>query len=202
MRVMGRLPGLLAGLLLAVCCVSFSGGRAEGQTSPTPEQLQTFQGLTPEQQQAIRSALGGTGQAAGGSDLGLRRPGELGQTEQQDQMLQRQRRKSAEAEEETEPLIPVLKREDWVIIEIDYQLPPRPVPPYLQALYSSTAQSGPGSAAASSQSVASSAQAAATQIAAQTGVPNSTVGPASAPSTTSPGGQIISNANGGPVTPF
>jgi polysaccharide export outer membrane protein len=198
MGMSGRLRGLLAGLLVAVCCVSLSGGRAEGQTSPTPEQLQTFQGLTPEQQQAIRSALGGTSQAAGGSDLGLRRPGELGPAEQQEQMLQRQRQKSADAE----PLIPVLEREDWVIIEIDYQLPPRPIPPYLQALYSSTAQTGPGAAAAPSQSVASSAQAAATQIAAQTGVPNSTAGPASAPSATSPGGQIISNAGGGPVTPF
>jgi polysaccharide biosynthesis/export protein len=202
MRVMGRLRGLLAGLLVTVCCVFFSGGRADGQTSPTPEQLQTFQGLTPDQQQAIRNALGGTSQAPGGSDLGVRRPGELGQTEQQDQMLQRQRQKSAEADEEAEPAIPVLKREDWVIIEIDYQLPPRPIPPYLQALYSSTAQTGPGSAAAASQSVASSAQAAATQIAAQTGVPTSTPSAASAPSVTSPSGQIISNANGGPVTPF
>src|ERR1700756_4257309 len=118
MGMSGRLRGLLAGLLVAVCCVSFSGGRAEGQTSPTPEQLQTFQGLTPEQQQAIRNALGGTSQAAGGSDLGLRRPGELGQTEQQDQMLQRLRQKSADAGEEAEPLIPVLKSEDWVIVEI------------------------------------------------------------------------------------
>ena len=201
MGMTGRLRGLLAGLLVAVCCVSVFGGRAEGQTSPTPEQLQTFQGLTPEQQQAVRNALGGTSQAAGGSDLGLRRPGELRQTEQQDQMLQRQRQKSAEAEE-AEPLIPVLQREDWVIVEIDYQLPPRPIPPYLQALYSSTVQTGPGSAPAASQSVAGSAQAAATQIAAQTGVSNSTSGPAPAPPVTSPGGQIISNTGGGPVTPF
>jgi protein involved in polysaccharide export with SLBB domain len=202
MGMTGWLRGVLAGLLVAACCVSFSGGRAEGQASPTPEQLQTFQGLTPEQQQAVRNALGGTSQAAGGSDLGLRRPGDLGQTEQQDQMLRRQRQKSAEADEEAEPQIPVLKREDWVIIEIDYQLPPRPIPPYLQALYSTTAQTGPGNAAAASQSVAGSAQAAATQIAAQTGVPTSAPGPASASPATSPGGQIISNAGGGPVTPF
>lgn len=201
MGMTGRLRGLLAGLLVAVSCVCFSGGRAEGQTSPTPEQLQTFQGLTPEQQQAIRNALGGTSQAAGGSDLGLRRPGEL-RPEQQDQMLQRQRQKSPDADEEAEPPIPVLKREDWVIIEIDYQLPPRPIPPYLQALYSSTAQTGSGNAAAAGQNAASSAQAAAAQIAAQTGVPNSTSGLASAPSATSQAGQIVGNAGGGAVTPF
>src|ERR1700741_5179680 len=109
MGMTGRRKGSLAGLLVAVCCISVPGGRAEGQTSPTPEQLQTFQGLTPEQQQAVRNALGGTS-PAGGSDPGLRPPGERGQTEQQDQMLQRQRQKSADAA----PPIPVLEREDWV----------------------------------------------------------------------------------------
>jgi polysaccharide biosynthesis/export protein len=202
MRVMGRLRGLLAGLLATAVCVCLCGEWAKGQVTPTPDQLQTFQGLTSEQQQAIRNALGGAGQAAGGSDLGLRRPGDLGQTEQQDQMLQRQRQKSAEAEEETESLVPVLKREDWVIIEIDYQLPPRPVPPYLQALYSTGAQTGLGGAAAQSQNTATSAQVAAAQVAAQTGVSNSSAGAASASQATSTGGQIISNANGGPVTSF
>src|SRR4029077_7183243 len=48
----------------------------------------------------------------------------------------RERKKPTEEdEEELEPLIPVLKRQDWVIIELDYQLPPRPVPPYLPSLY-------------------------------------------------------------------
>jgi polysaccharide biosynthesis/export protein len=204
MRVVGRLRGLLAGLLVAAFCVCLSGEAAVGQITPTPEQLQTFQGLTPEQQQAIRNALGGTSQAAGGSDLGLRRPGELGQTEQQDQMLQRQRQKSAEGEEETEPLIPVLRREDWVIIEVDYQLPPRPVPPYLQALYSGSATTGQvgNTLGAAPQNPGSSAQAAAAQIAAQTGVPASQSNP-SAPSTaTSSAGEVITNANGSPVTPF
>ena len=200
MRLTGRLWGLLAGLLLSGLALCVSGERAQGQVNPTPEQLQTFQGLTPEQQQAIRNALGGTSQAAGGSDLGLRRPGELGQTEQQDQMLQRQRQRSVEGEEEAEPLIPVLKREDWVIIEIDYQLPPRPIPPYLQALYSGATQTGLGSTAAASQNEGS-AQAAA-QIAAQTGVANSTPGRASASSAAPSTGQITGNANGGPVTPF
>jgi polysaccharide export outer membrane protein len=204
MRVVGRLRGLLAGLLVAAFCVCLSGEAAVGQVTPTPDQLRTFQGLTPEQQQAIRNALGGTSQAAGGSDLGLRRPGELGQTEQQDQMLQRQRQKSAEGEEETEPLIPVLRREDWVIIEVDYQLPPRPVPPYLQALYSGSATTGQvgSTLGAAPQNPGSSAQAAAAQIAAQTGVPASQSNPSASSTATSSAGEVITNANGSPVTPF
>jgi len=198
MRVMGRLRGLLTGLLGFAVCVCLTGGQAEGQVTPTPEQLQTFQGLTPEQQQAIRNALSGTSQATGGSDLGLRRPGELNQADQQEQM-RRERQRSAEGEE-AEPLVPVLKREDWVIIEVDYQLPPRPVPPYLQALYSSAAQTGPGAASlAAAQNPGGSAQAAAAQIAAQTGVPSSASNPSAA---TSSAGEVIVNANGSPVTPF
>ena len=202
MRVMGRLRGLLAGLLVSALCLCLSGEWAEGQVTPTPDQLQTFQGLTPEQQQAIRNALG-AGQTVGAPDTGLRRPGELSQTDQQEQ-IRRERQKSTEAEEEAEPLIPVLKREDWVIIEIDYQLPPRPVPPYLQALYSSAAQ-GLGGAAAPSQSASSAAQAAAAQISAQTGVPNTSSNsspPSTVASATSSSGQVIKNANGSPVTPF
>src|ERR1700756_5168542 len=120
MGMSGRLRGLLAGLLAAVCCVSFPGGRAEGQTSPTSEQLQTFQGLTPEQQQAIRNALGTAGgaQSYGSYGAGERTAGGFSDTER----LQRER--NAEGGEESEPLVPVLRVEDWVIIEIDYQLPP------------------------------------------------------------------------------
>lgn len=201
MRTMGRLRGLLAGLLVSAICLCLFGDWAEGQVTPTPDQLQTFQGLTTEQQQAIRNALGGAGQGVGATDTGVRR-GELSQADQQEQM--RRERQRAEAEEESEPLIPVLKREDWVIIEIDYQLPPRPVPPYLQALYSGVSQTGLGSAA-TSQNAASSAQAAAAQISAQTGVPNvasNPTSPGAVTSATSAGGQVITNANGSPVTPF
>src|SRR5579864_1923940 len=151
MRGMGRLRGVPAGLLVGVFFLCTFGDWAEVQINPTPEQLQMFQGLTPEQQQSIRNALGGMGQTTGGaSDLGSRRPGELGPTDQQEQMRQ-ERLKSAEGEEEPEPKspIPALKREDWVIVEIDYQLPPRPIPPYLQALYSSSAASAAQGGAAS-----------------------------------------------------
>ncbi|HEY2201883.1 MAG TPA: SLBB domain-containing protein, partial [Solirubrobacteraceae bacterium] len=193
MRVTGRLRGLLAGLLVSAFCLCLCGEWAEGQVSP--DQLQTFQGLTPEQQQAIRNALGGTSQVTGSSDLGLRRPSEVSQADQQEQM-RRERQRSAEGAEG--PLVPVLESEDWVIIEIDYQLPPRPIPPYLQALYSGASSTGLGSPAAASQSAASATQAAAAQIAAQTGVPSAN----SNTTTAAVGGQVIGNANGGPVTPF
>lgn len=171
MRVMQRSSLLLPALMgLVLCCLGPAERAASQGITPTPDQLQTFQGLTPEQQQAIRNALGATSQAAGGSDLGLRRPGEVSQADQQEQI--RRERQRAEAAEEAEPLIPVLKREDWVIIEIDYKLPPRPVPPYLQALYSNAAL-GLGSAGATPQSAANSAQAATAQIATQTSVPSS-----------------------------
>jgi protein involved in polysaccharide export with SLBB domain len=127
--------------------------------------------------------------------------------------MRRERRKGAEGEEEAEPLIPVLKREDWVIIEIDYQLPPRPIPQYLQALYSISAPVGafgaisgtalPGAAGAAQAAAGqAAAQTAAAQIAAQTGVPASTPSQNAQAPVTSASGQVISNANGSPVTPF
>src|SRR5215472_12739362 len=139
MRVMGSLRGLPTALLVSALYLCLSSEWAEGQVTPTPDQLQTFQGLTPEQQQAVRNALGGAGQATGASESGLRRPGELSQAEQLEQLRQ-ERQRSAQGEEGPEPLVPVLKSEDWVVVEIDYQLPPRPIPPYLQALYSGAAQ--------------------------------------------------------------
>src|SRR5579864_3830919 len=104
---MGRLRGILSGLLVGAFCLCLFAQWAEGQVNPTPEQLQMFQGLTPEQQQSIRNALGGTGQTTGGaSDLGSRRPGELGPADQQEQMRQ-ERRKSTDEEEEPEPKSPI-----------------------------------------------------------------------------------------------
>ena len=174
MRSMEGLRGLLTGVLAGALCLCLSSEWADGQVTPTPDQLQTFQGLTPEQQQAVRNALSGAGQQTGAPESGLRRPGELSQAEQLEQLRQ-ERQRSAGAEEGPEPLVPVLKSEDWVVVEIDYQLPPRPIPPYLQPLYSGAAQ-GLGSG-----SGASAAQAAAAQNPAQTGA---------------------LNANGSPVTPF
>jgi polysaccharide export outer membrane protein len=199
--------GSSAALLVLALCGLLAGGRAEAQGPPTAEELQIFQGLTPEQQQALRNALGSagvSGQITGANSAGQRPAGTLSPAELADQ-IRRERLKAAGAEEETEPLIPRVKGEDWVIVEIDYQLPPRPVPPYLQSVYSSPVQASLGAAAQSAAQpggTATSAQTAAAQIAAQTGVPSATPSPTAASTMRSASGERITNANGSPVTAF
>jgi polysaccharide biosynthesis/export protein len=206
MRLMQRLGGSLAGLLILAICFALFGQQAQGQTStPTPEDLQVFQGLTPEQQQAVRNALGSAGVTSYGAySAGQRPAGALSESQQLDQM-RRERLRSSESQNETEALIPVLKGEDWVIVEIDYQLPPRPVPPYLQSVYSSPTQTGLGGGALTAvqqSGAASGAQTAAAQVAAQTGVPSAAQSPAGAGAVKSTSGQLIVNSNGSPVTAF
>lgn len=183
MRVMQRFQGpLVAGLVLAAC-LSLAYEPASGQNI-TPEQLQIFQGLSPEQQQAVLNAIGG-----GGGQIPGQLPSQLGRSRQPGGQvgsptdLERERLKKAEGEE-TEPVIPVLKPEDWVVIEIDYQLPPRPIPPYLQSLYA--AQTGLASATASLGTQSSAANPAT----------------AAAPTASAPGSQTQSNATGTPVTVY
>ncbi|HZO23242.1 MAG TPA: hypothetical protein VFB37_12140, partial [Steroidobacteraceae bacterium] len=114
-------------------------GRAlaqSGQSGQSPADLSgILQNLTPEQQQAILDRLSGGGGSGfggllggGGQDqLGLgMRPGQ--------QQLERKQPLSEEDQEEQEPLIPVMKADDWVIIEIDYRLGPRTIQPTAQAL--------------------------------------------------------------------
>jgi polysaccharide biosynthesis/export protein len=129
--------------MFVACSVLFAL-RAPAQTvTPTSEQLQMFQGLTPDQQQAILQAIGGGGVLGGLSgSLGTNGSGSIGlsgtrsQQGDQRQRLGQQDRRTSDDDEEPEPVIPQLKAQDWVVIEIDYQLPPRPIPPYLQSLYS------------------------------------------------------------------
>ena len=62
--------GLLTGFLGVVLCFLAFSGRSHGQSvSPTPEMLQIFQGLTPEQQDAILKQFtgGGSGSSGGGA---------------------------------------------------------------------------------------------------------------------------------------
>jgi protein involved in polysaccharide export with SLBB domain len=167
-------------------CLVSPGERVGAQgISPSPEQLQIFQGLTPEQQQAILSQLGG-GVAAGesssyGGTLERRPTDQFGRTDQatrmqqEQELLRRERMRQGEEGEEEEPTgpIPVLKREDWVVVEIDYQLPPRPVPPYLQALYAGQILPGAAGNAAAGALQGAAAQAAVSQsAAAQSAVQN------------------------------
>ena len=199
MRVMRSLRGCKAASLLIAGCILLHTPPVTAQSaSPTPEQLQMFQGLTPEQQQAVLDQLGnrsGSDQISGGGLGGLGGTGERQSTDQfgrprafgsqnEQTGTGRERKKPTEEdEEELEPLIPVLKRQDWVIIELDYQLPPRPVPPYLQSLY----------AAPNAQ-----AAAAATAAAAADAQKNA----ANPPPTPNPGAAQSNSDHGAPMTAF
>jgi len=114
--------------LLGLCIVaglaygqsaSLSGGGGGGGL------LQLFQGLTPDQQQAIMNQLGSGGALGSGttsSPLGFEQPGNSIQGQQaQQQMFVQQRR----AMQEQEALIPLLQGGDWVIVEIGFRLPAR-----------------------------------------------------------------------------
>src|SRR5215469_195597 len=134
MRLTRRPFGPLAGLLLAFLGLWLLVGAARAQTSPTD----LFQGLTPEEQQAILSRLG-AGNLGGGTSTLSQLPGQLGSTgslnqaqqqEFQQEMAVRRRR----AEEEQQPLIPVLRGGDSVIIQIGFQLPPALINQSAQAL--------------------------------------------------------------------
>jgi len=167
MSVFKRVSGLRCGLALLGACWLSAVSPVSGQVSgPTPDQLQIFQGLSPDQQSSIFQAIGGGG-LGGGALGGLggqqqlspdQMSREMDRRQQMlDQLAQRNRLKNDEEEQQQPEVIPQLKSQDWVIIEIDYQLPPRPVPPYLQALYSSQATARPASPAASAQQAAQAA---------------------------------------------
>jgi protein involved in polysaccharide export with SLBB domain len=141
MRMIQRLLAASAALLLAVLCVLTPNAPLYGQVNPTPEQLDIFKSLTPEQQDAILNQLGGVlGGGASAGTLGGGTSTGAGRQTQQDQQRNapESERTSTTGEgvsEEVQPRFPALRGEDWVIIEIDYSLPPRPIPQSLQALY-------------------------------------------------------------------
>jgi polysaccharide biosynthesis/export protein len=132
MRLMRRGLWPLAGLLLA----AFSGlwliaASAQAQTSSLGSSagaLALLQGLSPAEQQAILGRITGAGTLGPGTTELNNYPGGLGQLNQgqlqllEQEMAIRQRRLG----EEQQPLVPVLKGGDWVIIEIGFHLAPRP----------------------------------------------------------------------------
>ena len=159
MHVTRRPSGLPTVLLALAACLLFMGERGHGQSTSTDSELQIFQGLTPEQRDALLKQLGG-GEGSGTTtpSSSERRGGVEGQFPDQ---MREERKPAAPSEEEREPLIPVLKPEDWVIIEIDYQLPPRAFSPSLQALYVAQGAQSALAAAAAQTATATPAAAAA-----------------------------------------
>src|SRR6185312_13774119 len=138
MRLMRRPLGLLAWVLTAILGPWLFVSPAQGQTlSPgTGDPFALLQGLSPSEQQAILGRISGAGNFGPGTLELNNFPGLGGQFNQgqlqllQQQMAIRQRR----AGEEGEPLIPILRGGDWVIIEIGFQLTPRPASQNSQAL--------------------------------------------------------------------
>jgi protein involved in polysaccharide export with SLBB domain len=131
MRLMRRPFGPLAGVLFAFLGLWLLAASAQAQNSSLGSggELSLLQGLSPTEQQAILGRITGAGTLGTGTSELNNFPGAgLGQFNQgQSQLLQqemalRQRRLG----EEEEPLIPVLRGGDWVIIEIGFTLPPRP----------------------------------------------------------------------------
>lgn len=117
-----------------------------------------LQGLSPEQRDAILNQIGQGGSSGSSSNSNRtdtdRRNGDLNNPQD---MREERKRTPSEEDEEREPILPVFKGEDWVVVEIDYVLPPRPYSPSLQGLYLS--QGAAGISALQSQQAAAAAAA-------------------------------------------
>jgi protein involved in polysaccharide export with SLBB domain len=93
--------------------------------TPTPEQLDIFRNLPADQQQTILQQIGGSlgGGGVGGSRQSQRNTD--GQRASSDRGGQDQNDVNGGT---VQPLVPTLKGDDSIIVEIDFHLPPRPVP--------------------------------------------------------------------------
>src|ERR1700722_265455 len=197
MRAKRRLPGPVTALLAIAACLLSGNEPIYGQSSaPGADQLQMLQGLSQEQRDAILNQIGQGGNSGSSSNSNRsdtdRRNGDLNNP--QDTREERKRTPSEE-DEEREPLLPVFKGEDWVVVEIDYVLPPRPYSPSRRAPYL-----GQGAAGISAlQSQQSAAVAAATAAAA--GQQNTTAALNSAGVTLPPGVPGASLPAPGPAGP-
>lgn len=146
MLLMRRMSAVAVALIFAVLFLA-PLQRASGQSTgaPSADQIDMFKSLTPEQQDAIIQRLGsnggdisGLGSTSSDSDTGdttsssLLRQGTMGR---RGTSTNGDFANPAPGSEEAESRRVILKGLDWVIIEIDYHLPPRPVSQSLQARY-------------------------------------------------------------------
>ncbi len=147
---LGRFVVAVAGLFIGV----FQGLPAIAQT-PTAEQIEIFQNLPPDQQQAILEAMG----TGGGSSMDS--TGEANRREQRTDMspgAESRMRRDDDARDRTPSGVPRLKPDDTVIVEIlplewqgqDRVLTPRPevaTPGLLPGMSTGAAQAIPAGAA-------------------------------------------------------
>jgi polysaccharide export outer membrane protein len=133
---------LLAAFFLGAGALFAPTQRALAQTAvPSADQIEMFRNLTPEQQDAILRQLGG-GAGTGGlgttgassASGGVDRQAQQDRQRQGMQGMQETDQERAQRLEQT--AVPVLKGEDWVIVEIDFHLGPRPLSQTLQGLIS------------------------------------------------------------------
>jgi polysaccharide biosynthesis/export protein len=121
-------------LLLASLSFLTATAPALGQSSTGTDALDILKSLTPEQQNEVMGILGGNGTSIGGT--GSRdRQSRTDQQQYERETVGRENAPTTSPQGETPPLFPVLTGDDWVIVEIDYRLPPRPVSQNLQAAY-------------------------------------------------------------------
>jgi protein involved in polysaccharide export with SLBB domain len=122
----------LSAAALAFTLLASFGALAQTSMTPTPEQLDMFRNLPPDQQQALIQQFGGLLNGQGGTSglslpggLGTSRTGQLGQLGQQEDQNQTSSNLGNLNGEPLEPAIPVLKPEDWIIVEVDFRLGPK-----------------------------------------------------------------------------
>jgi polysaccharide export outer membrane protein len=157
MRLMRRPFVLLAALALVagVLLAPLQPAHAQSDSSSS-DLMDIFQNLSPEQQDTILKQLGGGGGAGlsgllGGGQSAAGQTGQLGRRGTTDE-IQQQRFRPLREGEDADPLNPVLKADDWVIIEVDFHLPPRPLSQSLQSLAPSLLL-GQGSSSLSPQQI-------------------------------------------------
>lgn len=127
-RVLRR--SLLPLTCLLVLCAGSLSDIVRAQTpavTPTPEQLDLFRSLPADQQQQLMQQFSGVLGSPGGSLTGGARATQP-RDGQPDQTAPDQQRGPATGEP-LEPAIPVLKPEDWIIVEVDVRLAPRAAAP-------------------------------------------------------------------------
>lgn len=124
--MISRLFVQLAGLMLAALALASHQQALAQEATPTAQQLDIFRSLPSDQQQAILQQLGVSGSQGGA--LGGSRQGQRNRDGQPTQSDRDQEQNRGASGEPAEPLIPVLKGDDSIIVEIDFHLPPRPVP--------------------------------------------------------------------------
>ena len=110
-----RIPSFLTAVLASVL---FGGVLPPVQAqTPTGDQLQLFQNLTPEQQQTILRQASGGSSSQGESGASATRA----DTDRTRARTDEQARRIREDQDEREPLIPVMKPDDTVLVQIDLQ---------------------------------------------------------------------------------